>query len=268
MEEKIAAINRLRLEEHPKKNDAQFRFVLNIKKTMSLRCQRRLSAEWQRSCIRSSEERRVAFQLFSPSSTSFLMNPQVRIHSGPNRTSLNPSRENQKPNEDRSQNDRRLSVSVSLGHSSLDCSSENAYDMVTEDQKEIPYCSRRTSSCNQKKTGSASELQLRTENTLAAIQADQILLTYRQLASNGNSASFNNIIYWISNLPKSLTTNPRSLSCLHPFSKKPKDSQPANWSQWNQLLLLFFERKRLADIQKHKQDTNSRKLCFIQHFKR
>ena len=44
------------------------------------------------------------------------------------------------------------------------------------------------------------------ENTPATIEADQILLALQQLATNSNSAIFNNNISRISKLPKSLTT--------------------------------------------------------------
>ena len=64
-------------------------------------------------------------------------------------------------------------------------------------QEEIPYCSPTTSSGKQKKAS---------ENTPATIEADQILLALQQLATDSNSANFNNNISRISKLPKSLTT--------------------------------------------------------------
>ena len=48
--------------------------------------------------------------------------------------------------------------------------------------------------------------QFRSENTPATIEADQILLALQKLATNSNSASFNNNINRISKLSKSLTT--------------------------------------------------------------
>ena len=51
-----------------------------------------------------------------------------------------------------------------------------------------------------------SEAQSRSENTPAANEADQILLALQQLATNSNSAIFNNNISRISKLPKPLTT--------------------------------------------------------------
>ena len=73
-------------------------------------------------------------------------------------------------------------------------------------QEEIPYCSPTTSSGKQKKARSTSQPQFRSENTPATIEADQILLALQQLATNSNSANFNNNISRISKLPKSLTT--------------------------------------------------------------
>ena len=78
--------------------------------------------------------------------------------------------------------------------------------MTTETQEEIPYCSPSTSSGKQKKARSTSQPQFRNENIPATIEADQILLTFQQLATNSNSANFNNNISRISKLPKSFTT--------------------------------------------------------------
>ena len=82
----------------------------------------------------------------------------------------------------------------------------NVLDIVTAAQEEIPYCSPTTSSGKQKKARSRSQPQFRSENTPATIEADQILLALQQLATNSNSANFNNNISRISKLPKSLTT--------------------------------------------------------------
>ena len=73
-------------------------------------------------------------------------------------------------------------------------------------QEEIPFCSPTTSSGKQKKARSTSQPQFRRENPPATIEADQILLAFQQLATNSNSANFNNNISRISKLPKSLTT--------------------------------------------------------------
>ena len=78
--------------------------------------------------------------------------------------------------------------------------------MMTATEEEIPYCSPTTPSCKQKKERSTSQPQFRSENTPATIEADQILFALQQLATNSNSAIFNNNISRISKLPKSLTT--------------------------------------------------------------
>ena len=78
--------------------------------------------------------------------------------------------------------------------------------MMTATQEEIPYCSPTTSSGKQKKARSTSHPQFRSENTPATIEADQIFLSPQQLATNSNSAKFNNNISRSSKLPKSLTT--------------------------------------------------------------
>ena len=77
---------------------------------------------------------------------------------------------------------------------------------MTATQKEIPYWSPTTSSGKQKKARSTSQPQFRSENTPATIEADQILLGLQQLATNSNSANFNNNISRTSKLPKPLTT--------------------------------------------------------------
>ena len=78
--------------------------------------------------------------------------------------------------------------------------------MVIGVQDQIPYCSPGTSSGKQKKARSTSQPHFRSENTPATIEADQILLALQQLATNSNSANFNNNINRISKLPRTLTT--------------------------------------------------------------
>ena len=72
--------------------------------------------------------------------------------------------------------------------------------MVTAVQEGIPYCS------SGKKAHSTSHQQFRSQNTPATLEANQIRLALQQLATNSNSANFNNKITRISKLPKSLTT--------------------------------------------------------------
>ena len=76
---------------------------------------------------------------------------------------------------------------------------------MTATQEEIPSCSPTTSSGKQKKARSTSQPQFRSENTPETYGADQILLALQQLATNSNSANFNNNISRVSKLPKSLT---------------------------------------------------------------
>ena len=82
----------------------------------------------------------------------------------------------------------------------------NGLDMVTAVQGDIPYCSSGSSSGNQKKARSTSQPQFHSENTPVTIEADQILLTLQQLATNSNSANVNNNSNRFSKLPKSLMT--------------------------------------------------------------
>ena len=67
------------------------------------------------------------------------------------------------------------------------------------------YCSPSTSSGKQKTNRFTSQPQFRSENTLATIEADQILLALQQLANNNNSAISLKNINKISKLPNSLT---------------------------------------------------------------
>ena len=75
----------------------------------------------------------------------------------------------------------------------------------TRFQEEIPYCSPGTSSGKQKKARSTSQPQFRSENSTATIEADQIMLALQQLATNINSANFNNNINRAPKLPQFLT---------------------------------------------------------------
>ena len=82
----------------------------------------------------------------------------------------------------------------------------NDRNMVTAVQEEIPYCSSGISSGKQKKARSTSQPHFCSENTPETIEADQILLTLQQLATNSNSANVNNNCNRFSKLPKSLMT--------------------------------------------------------------
>ena len=147
----------------------------------------------------------------------FLLNPQVRTCSvvAPG-TSRSNNLENQGTNEDRPSDDPGPEVEFSSPISGAEADSHMVTGvtrefrqhphMAMETQEEIPYCSTSTSSGKQKKARSTSQPQFRSENTPAKLEADQILLALQQLATNSNSANFNNNISRISKLPKSLTT--------------------------------------------------------------
>ena len=100
-------------------------------------------------------------------------------------------------------------------------------DLVTGAQEEVTYCSPSITSGKQKKNRSTSQPQIRSENTPATIEADQIFLALQQLANKNNSANFDNNINRISKLPKSLTTTmptfdgkSEKLSCLKIYSRR------------------------------------------------
>ena len=78
--------------------------------------------------------------------------------------------------------------------------------VMTATQEVILFCSLSTSSGKQKKARSSRQPQIRSENTPATIEADQILLAIQQLATNSNSANFNRNISRISKLPRPLKT--------------------------------------------------------------
>ena len=159
------------------------------------------------------------------------MNPQVRTCSvAVPGTSRSGNQENQGTNEDRPSDDPGPEVEFSSPHSGAEtdphmvtgATGETRHDphmvtgatseirqhphMTMETQEEIPYCSTSTSSGKQKKARSTSQPQFCSENTPATLEADQILLALQQLATNSNSANFNNSISRILKLPKSLTT--------------------------------------------------------------
>ena len=161
----------------------------------------------------------------------FLLNPQVRTCPvAAHGTSRNSNSENRETHGDRSSDDPYPDVGYFPHHSGQLNSPEteiNSHTVtetyphmvtgatgeirhyphtMTAAQEEVPYCSPTTSSGKQKKARSTSQPQFRSENTPAAIEADQILLALQQLATNSNSANLNNNIRRLSKLPKSLTT--------------------------------------------------------------
>ena len=109
----------------------------------------------------------------------------------------------QEPSGDRSHNDSHPRVEISSCRASnlTDSDPNETSHMVTGAQEVIPYCFPGISSGKQKKAHSTDQPQFCSENASAAIEADQILLALRQLASNSNFANFNNNIDRISKFP-------------------------------------------------------------------
>ena len=120
-------------------------------------------------------------------------------------------------NKDDSQSDPPPEASNFCNHSTQNSVPENGHDMVTGVHEEFTYCSHSTSSRKQKKNHCTSQPQLRSENTPATIEADQIFLALQQLANNNNSSNFQYNISRFSNLPKSLTT---TMPAFHGKSEK------------------------------------------------
>ena len=150
-----------------------------------------------------------------------LLNPQFWTCSvGVPGTSRNSNSENREPTGNRSLDDPCPEARFFSHHSGNLVSSQaeeypqmvtagpeeirNRPHLITGVQEKIPYCSSGTSSGKQRKACSTSQPQFRSENIPATIEADQILLALQQLATNSNSANFNNNINRISKLPKSL----------------------------------------------------------------
>ena len=240
---KLAALNKQNCEERPRSNLAQNSsaprsqedYITQVSEEIEGRVTKRLSKEFSRT------ESRILGALARLD--DFLMNPLLPGYSGatlePTRSALG---NNQGTNEDDSQNDPHPEAGLFHGQSPRNTGPgedrdmvtgvteeiRNRYDMVTAAQKEslcdrdmvtgvtechdmtgvheeVTYCSPSTSSGKQKKNRSTSQPQIRSENTPATIEADQILLALQQLANNSNSVNFHNNINRISKLPKSLT---------------------------------------------------------------
>ena len=129
------------------------------------------------------------------------MNPLLQGHSGTTpETSRNVFSINQGANEDNSQSDPHPEAGL------LTSGREDRHDMVTRVHEKVMYSSPSTSSGKHKKNRSTSLPHFPSENTLAKIEADQILLALPQSANNNIAANFHNNINRISKLPKSLTT--------------------------------------------------------------
>ena len=230
----LAALNKENCEEHPRSNLAQNSsaprsqedYITQVSGEIEGRVTKRLSKEFSRI------KNRILGALARLD--DFFMKPLLPGHSGttpePSRKALNIS---QGTNEDDSQNDPRPEAGLFHGEMTQNSGPEDGHDMVTGVQaerrnshdtvtgdteqignchnmtgvhEEFTYCLPSTSSGKQKKNRSTSQLQFRSENTPATIEAEQILLALQQLAKNNNSANFHNNINRISKLSKSLTT--------------------------------------------------------------
>ena len=218
---RLAAVTREIQEEHPRnghlRNTSVPRinreYITKVSEQIKGRVTKKLSQEFSRteSCILGALSKL----------DEFLLNPQIRTHSGTvSGTFRNTNVENQGTNEENSQSDPHPEASTFRNQTTQNFGPEIAHDMVTGVQKEslhchdmvtgvteevhqyphmmtgsqeeIPYCSPSTSLGKQKKARSTSQPQFCSENTPATIDADQILLALQQLATNSNSANFNN----------------------------------------------------------------------------
>ena len=142
----------------------------------------------------------------------FLIKSLLQVHSGTApETSRNTFSTNQGTNEDKSQSDPHPEAGIIQNQTTQNSGPEEGHDMVTGVQKEVTYCSSRTSTGKQKKNRSTSQPQIRSENTPATIEAEQILLALKQLANNNNSANFHRNLNRLPKLPKSLTTTMATL---------------------------------------------------------
>ena len=196
-------------------------YITQVSEEIERRVTKKLSQEFSRT------ENRILGALARLD--DFLMSPLLQGHSGITpETSRNVFSINQGTHEDDSQSGLHpkaglLTSGRKARHDmAMGAQRENAYgqdvvtgvteqirnrqDMLTGVQEEVTHCSPSTSSGKQKKNRSTNQLQFRSENTPATIEADQILLALQQLANNNNSANVHNNINKISKLPKSLMT--------------------------------------------------------------
>ena len=242
---KLAAVKRETQEEHPRNGQSRNtsvprineEYITQLSVEIEGRVTKKLSQEYSRT------ESRILGTLSKLD--EFLLNQQIRMHSGTvPETFRNTNVDNQGTNEDDSMSDPHPEAGLFRSETSqnsvpdvgpymvtgaieethdgphmvtgaterhdmvtrVTAEVRNGRDMVTAVQEQIPYCSSGISSGKQKKARSTSQPQFRSENTPSTIEADQILLALQQLATNSNSANFNNNITKISKLPKSLTT--------------------------------------------------------------
>ena len=228
---KSAAVRKETQEEHPRNGQSRNTSVPRINEEyitqLSEEIEGRVSKKLSQEFSRTESSILVALSKLDV----FLLNQQIRTQSGTvPETFRNTNVDNQGANEDNSQSDPHPEAGLFRSQTTQNSGQEvgphmvtgaterhdiltgvteeirNGHDMVRAVQEEIPYCSSGISSGKQKKARSTSQPQFRSENTPATIETDQILLALQQVATNINSASFNNNISRISKLPKSLTT--------------------------------------------------------------
>ena len=172
----------------------------------------------------------------------------IQDHSGTTpSTSRNAFCTSQGVNEEDSQSDPHAEAGTSQSQTTQNFRWEVAHDMVILVHEELTNCSPSTSSGKRKKNRSTSQPQIRSENTLVTIEADQIMLALQQLANNDNSATFRNKIFRTSELPKSLTTT------VPLFDGKPKP-------QKFELFEDFFQ----TSLKIHNQLTEDDKINYFQ----
>ena len=97
-------------------------------------------------------------------------------------------------------------MEFSAGRMSLtESDQEETHHLVTGVEDENPYCSPGTSSGKQTKASFTNQPQFRSETIPPLFETDQVLVALQQLATNSNSANFNNNINRISKLLECLT---------------------------------------------------------------
>ena len=172
-ERKLVALNKENCEELPRRNLAQNsnvprspeEYITQISEEIEGRVTKKLSQEFSRI------ENRILGGL-SPLG-DFLKNPLIQGHSGNAREmSLNAYGPNQGTIEDDSRIDPHPEAGIFQSQTTQNSVPEDGLDMVTGVHEEVRYCSPTTFSGNQKKNHSTSQLQVRSENTSAMIEAD------------------------------------------------------------------------------------------------
>ena len=149
------------------------------------------------------------------------LNPIIRSHSGvAPETSRDTLRASQGTNDDNSQSDPQTDAGVCQSQTTRNFGPDDTYDVKTGVQEELlyrskmgkrfheeaTYCSSVTSSRKQKKTRSAIQPKIHSENFSATIEPVQIFLALQQFANKRNCAIFNSNVHKNFKLSKSLTT--------------------------------------------------------------